>query len=106
MKHRVPHDLDTPLAKKATNAALQAYAERFSEYSPKVHWKNDTCAEVSFQAKGITLKGLFELGPGCVEMDMEVPLLLRAFRKRAIEVIDAEIREWVGRAKTGELDDA
>ena len=103
MKHAVPHDLPKPLAKKAADAALQAYSARFAEYNPQITWTDEDTAEVCFKAKGITLKGTFEIHPGEVCMDMEVPLLLRPFRQKAMDVVEGEIRTWIGRAKAGEL---
>ncbi|MCP4502212.1 MAG: hypothetical protein GY822_19820 [Deltaproteobacteria bacterium] len=103
MKHSVPHDLDKDLARKATQKALDSYAARFSNYNATVNWLNDDDAEISFAAKGIKLKGIFQVCDSKVDMDLDVPFLLRAFQKKAIKIIDEEIREWVGKAKAGEL---
>jgi hypothetical protein len=104
MKHKVPHDLDTAHARRVTDHALQAYSDRFSEYNPQVSWTNDKEAVVSFKAKGVTLKGTFEILEDAISMDMEVPFILKMFKKKAIDVIEREIKEWIQRAKNGELD--
>jgi len=104
MKHSVPHDLDMSLAKKVTEKALDGYANRFTDYNPKVNWVSDDEAHIQFSAKGITLKGVFNLRADRVDMDMDVPFLLKAFQKKAIKVIDEEIQEWIGKAKAGDLD--
>jgi hypothetical protein len=106
MKHAVPHDLDIGLARKATDAALQSYKERFSDYNPQVSWRNDTHAEVEFSAKGIKMTGQFELKPTEVLMEMKVPLALRLFQKKAIDVIEREIKKWLEKARNGEFDEA
>jgi hypothetical protein len=103
MKHTVTHDLPLDLARKAAEAALQAYATRFAEYAPTVTWTSDTDAEVSFAARGITLKGAFSIRADRIEMEMEVPLLLRMFRQKALDVVEGEIVAWIQKAKRGEL---
>jgi hypothetical protein len=103
MKHTVPHDLPFELARKAADAALQNYKARFPEYDPQVTWNNERTAEVALKAKGISLKGVFEILPDAVAMDMEVPLLLRPFKQKALDVIEEQIREWITKAKNGQL---
>jgi hypothetical protein len=103
MKHAVPHDLPPDLARKAAEAALKAYAERFAEYDPRVTWTGDNAAEVAFSAKGVTLKGTFAILADRIEMEMEVPLLLRMFRQKALDVVEGEILAWVQKAKDGLL---
>ena len=38
-----------------------------------------------------------------IELELDVPLLFRPFRKKAISIIEAEVRAWIDRAKAGEL---
>jgi len=104
MKHAVPHDLDLDMARKATDAALQSYKERFAEYNPQVEWKDDRRAEVHFSAKGIKMSGNFELTTNKILMEMKVPLALKLFQRKAVEVIEREIRKWVEKARNGELE--
>ena len=103
MKHSVPHDLPFDLAKKAADSALQAYRARFPDYDPQVVWTGDKTAEVTFKALGSTLKGSFEILDKSIEMDMEVPLLMRPFKSKAIAVVEEKIRDWIGKAKDGQL---
>lgn len=103
MKHTVPHDLDHEKARLVTDKALLAYKERFSEFNPEVRWQADDRAEVEFRAKGVTMKGTFELLPGAIAVDMDVPFVFKVFKKKAIDVVEREIREWIDRAKRGEL---
>lgn len=103
MKHSVPHDLSLELAKKAADAALQAYSARFAEYDPQVVWVNDRLAEVTFSVKGLSMKGTFEIMDTAVDMDMEVPFLLRPFKNKALEVIEQQIIQWIDKARRGEL---
>ena len=103
MKHRVPHDLTLDLAKKAADRARQSYRERFPEYDPQDTWADEKTAHVEFKAKGMSMKGIFEILPDAVEMDMEVPLLLRPFKQKALDVVEKQIVEWIAKAKRGEL---
>jgi len=103
MKHIVPHDLGPALAKRAAQAAIEAYSARFAEYQPKANWVNERRAEISFKVKGIALNGTLEVGPSTIEMDLDVPFLLRPIKGKALEVIDREVKVWIGKAKKGEL---
>ncbi len=103
MKHEVPHDLDTALARRCVDKAFESYSTRFADYSPTMTWASDRVANVGFSAKGIKLKGSIEIMPRSIGLDLDVPFLLRVFKNRALEVIEREIRMWVGKAKAGEL---
>ena len=103
MKHSVPHDLPLALAKKAADAALQSYKARFAEYDPQISWVAEQLAEVTFRVKGLSMKGSFEIKDSVIDMDMEVPLLLRPFKSKALEVIEEQIRKWIDKARAGEL---
>ena len=103
MKHSVPHDLSPDLAKRATEKAIQTYCEKFADYNPSVNWSSDSKANVEFKVKGIALKGEFNLVPKAIEIDMKVPFALKLFQGKAVQVVDKAIRQWIDRAKAGEL---
>lgn len=103
MKHLVPHDLPIELARKAADHALQSYRERFPHFEPQVTWTDDKTAQVALKAKGICLTGVFQILPDAVSIDMDVPLLLRPFRAKAMQVIERQICEWIAKAKAGDL---
>lgn len=104
MKHKIPHDISDALAKKATLKAFESYAERFSEYNPTADWISDSKANISFNAKGIKLDGVLELVPRGILLDMSVPFAFKLFQKKAIGVIEEEIKRWIERARNGEFD--
>ncbi|MEM9193399.1 MAG: polyhydroxyalkanoic acid system family protein [Myxococcota bacterium] len=104
MRHAVDHDLDLPTARRVADKAWESYSTRFAKYDPTIDWVTDHKAKVGFTAKGISLKGELELKAKAIEMDLDVPFLLRPFKSKAISVIDEEIRKWVSKAKNGELD--
>lgn len=103
MDHRVPHDLDLETSRVVADKAWQSYSERFAKYSPTINWATERLANIGFTAKGITLNGSLELEEGAIVMNLEVPFLMRPFKKKAIEVIEREIRKWIDKAKAGAL---
>lgn len=103
MKHSVPHSLGIEVAKQAAENALAAYSERFSDYNPTVTWPTETNAQVSFKIKTLVLSGQFETLPEEISIEMEVPLMLRPFRAKALEVVEREIRQWLDKAAAGSL---
>lgn len=105
MKHSVRHDLDQETARKVARHALEGYAKQFAQYDPELSWLGPDAAQVSFSAKGLTVKGKFDLLPGEIAIDLSVPFALKLFQGKAIKVVEQEIREWVDKAKKGELDD-
>ena len=104
MKHSVPHDLDPALARRATEKAFEAYAERFASYSPTATWSSDRRCEVGFTVKGFSLKGAIEIEPTEILMDLDVPFLFRVFKGQALDIIEREVRTWIEKARRGEVD--
>ena len=104
MKHSVAHDLELSLAQRAVKVALNSYADRFSDYSPSVQWSGDSRATIGFKAKGVAVKGTVEVLAKEILIDLNVPFLLRVFKKKAIDVVEREIKVWIGKARNGELD--
>lgn len=103
MKHVIQHPLDIPMAKKVTDRAFAEYSSRYPQYHPTFQWVSDRKADVGFNAKGIKLKGSMEVEERQITMDLDVPFLLRPFQKMAMEVIEREVRVWIGKAQAGEL---
>jgi hypothetical protein len=99
MKHSIPHPLGAERARHVAEQAFTSYAERFAEYRPTLRWRDAQHAETSFTVKGVTLTGSIEVGAREIVLDLDVPLLLRPFKSKAIEVIEREIRTWIGRAE-------
>jgi hypothetical protein len=99
MKHSVPHDLGQERAKKVADSALSTYAQKYSSYNPKVTWKSANSAEISFKVKGMELSGSLEVLDRSIDLDIDVPFLLRPFKSQALGVIEGEINEWIKKAK-------
>ncbi|HEY4116661.1 MAG TPA: polyhydroxyalkanoic acid system family protein [Byssovorax sp.] len=104
MKHVIQHPLDAATAKKAVSRAFDAYSAKYAAYEPRLTWKGDTNdAIVGMSAKGVKLDGAIHLREGVIEIDLDVPFLLRVFQRKAIEVIDREVRMWIEKAQAGAL---
>lgn len=105
MKHVIRHGLDHATALKMAHAALRSYAHRFEKYSAAVKWMDEVHAVVTFKAKGLDTRGSFTLLPGALQIEMEVPLLLRPFQGQAVGAVEEEVSRWVALARAGKLDD-
>jgi hypothetical protein len=103
MKHSVSHDIGQQKALEAARAAFDAYKARFGKYDPHAEWVSDTRANISFKAKGISLKGSIEVKPSTIDMDLDVPFMLRPFKSMALGTVEEEIRRWVDKARAGEI---
>jgi hypothetical protein len=100
MKHSVPHDLGQERAKKVAESALSTYAQKYANYSPQVTWKGPNRAEIGFKVKGMSLNGSLEVLDRSIDLDIDVPFLLRPFKSQALGVIEGEINEWIKKAKS------
>lgn len=105
MQHVFRHDLEPALAHLAIEKALESYSAQFADYNPRLTWLDTDTAEVTFSALKTTVRAVFTLKPGEINVEMKVPLLMRPFRKKAIEVIGDEIKEWIRKARCGELEE-
>lgn len=103
MKHTIPHDLSPELAKTATERAFEAYKAKLPEYDPRVVWTSANEAKVSFKVKGVGLDGGVRLRPNEIELELDVPFIFKIFQKKAMDVIEREVREWLVKAKNGQL---
>lgn len=103
MKHAIPHDLDQDTLRTVVDKALNTYAANLAQYEPKVEWTGEKKVNIGFSVKGLNLKGQLDLRPSSVEVDLDVPFVLRPFKKKAISVIEREFNTWLARAHAGEL---
>lgn len=103
VRHVIRHDLDDDLARRTANAAIEYYRSRYARYSPRVTWVDDKRARIEFVARHIRLEVGVALSPGAIEIEMEVPFLLRVFRQKAIDRVEADVAGWLQRARAGEF---
>jgi hypothetical protein len=103
MKHQIAHDLDESTAKLVADRAFESYQKRFADYQPKMKWVSDKDATIDFTVKGLKLAGTIGIRPRAIELDLDVPFVFRLFKSKAIDVIEREVQNWIGKAKRGEL---
>ncbi len=103
MRHAIAHDLSLELAQKTARAACEHYKQRFAKYEPSIVWQGDERAEVSFRAKGLSIRGKVDVAPASLVVDIDVPFLLRPFQGRAVEIVERELNRWIAKAKAGEI---
>jgi hypothetical protein len=103
MKHSISHDLDPGTLKRAIDAALRSYAAELSKYSPTIDWVSDEQVGIGFSVKGLSLAGQIQLKPKTIDLNLDVPFILRPFKKKAIAIIEREIGVWIDRARREEL---
>jgi hypothetical protein len=103
MKHVIKHDLTPEMAKKVAVQAAERYTAKFAKYDACVDWCSDTQATITFKVKGVKAAASIDLQPGQIEADMDVPLLLRPFKKMALNAVEDTFQKWIDRANRGEL---
>ena len=103
MKHSVSHSLGLEKARKVARAALDSYAKRFADYGPTTKWKDDDSADIGFSVKGMSLKGAIKVAEKSIDLNLEVPFMLKPFQGKAVGVIEDSIKEWIGKAEKGEI---
>src|SRR3954468_10302338 len=103
MKHEIAHDLEEGVAKEVAIRAFESYQKRFADYQPRMSWVGEKDANIEFSVKGLKLQGTIGIRPRAIELDLDVPFVFRLFKSKAIDVIEREVRTWIGKAKRGEL---
>lgn len=84
-------------------AAWKSYSDKFGKYSPTMQWTSEDQAKIGFVAKGISLDGSIRLLANSIDLELDVPFLLKPFQKMAVGVIEEEIKVWIGKSKNGQL---
>jgi hypothetical protein len=104
MQHIIKHELTPELAKKAADKAAEHYTAKWEKYDAKATWLTDNHAEITFRVKGVKVAATIDMQPEQVVVDMQkVPLLLRPFKKMALDVVQKMMEKWIAKAKNGEL---
>jgi Putative polyhydroxyalkanoic acid system protein (PHA_gran_rgn) len=101
VKHAIPHNLTPETARTALERAFASYKEKYAEYNPSMTWENDKRAAIGFKVKGVSLDGAIDLQPNKMEVELDVPFLFKPFQKKAIEIVEREVRVWIDKAEQG-----
>ena len=103
MKHAIPHSLPPETARHALERAFASYREKYGEYNPTMVWESEKRAVIGFKVKGVSLDGAVELHPTKMDVELDVPFLFKPFQKKALEIVEREVRVWIDKAAKGEL---
>jgi hypothetical protein len=104
MKHSVTHTVGKEMATKVAKAALSSYASRFTEYGAKATWATEDRADIGFSVKGMSLNGKVEVRDQAIDLELDVPFILKPFQRQAMAKIESEIDKWMAKAKRGEIE--
>jgi hypothetical protein len=94
VKHSFRHGMKMEEARRIADMAWESYRGRFERFGPSLEWIADYTAQIGFSAGGFKLRGAMEIKPGKIDISLDVPVVFRVFKKRAVSVIQKEIREW------------
>lgn len=95
MKHVIAHPLSQEHAKRVLDEAYVDYARRFHKYAPRLQWLSADQARVSIHALGVQLEGTVRVFERGLEVELEVPFLMRPFVGRAKQAIEREVARLV-----------
>ena len=99
VKHTVVHEEDQDTVRRAAEAALVNYRERYPSFQPDAVWTTPEHGEISFKVKGMTMRAHIDMRPGAIDVSIEVPLVFRMFKDCAVKAVDAEVRKWLAQVK-------
>jgi len=103
MKYVAKHGMsDLGQVRGVIDNAYASYATRLSDYSPKLEWKTEREAIVSFAVWNKILQANFALNEEEIRITGEVPLLFRAFQGRIEKVLGEEVERWLAKARAAE----
>jgi len=102
VKHLVPHPLNQADGKRALEAAWSHYAGRYPKHSPSLQWLSPEQARVGFHAMGMDLSGSVRVLDRALELDLDVPFVLRPFVGRAKHAIEREVARWAQQFQRGD----
>jgi hypothetical protein len=100
MEHVIAHQLDLAAARGIADRAFAEYSTRFARYTPTLRWVTEHRGEASFTAAGYTLTGSIEIAENKITLNLDVPLLLRPFKKIAVDIVDREVKRWLDQASS------
>ena len=98
MEHVFTHDSDFETAKRAVDLAWEHYKEQLSKYKPELEWADDSLAKIKFSVGRILFRFEIVVGKDAYDISANVPPLFRMFKKRAVLLLEDEIRKWSSKA--------
>lgn len=104
MKHVIAHALeDRTRARSVVAMALESYKERLTQYKPTLTWESEDHVRVEFEVLSRKLTATVTVDDQNLAFESSLPLLLRPFEGKAIEVVEREVSRWLDKARAGEI---
>jgi hypothetical protein len=104
MKYSVQHGLpDRSRVRTVVEKAYVSYQERLSDYKPKLEWKTENHAVISFSVMSQSLAANVQFDETELRIDGKVPFLFKPFEKKIQNVLGNEMEKWLVKARAGEI---
>jgi hypothetical protein len=104
LKHVIPHALkDRARARGVVTMALESYKERLTQYQPTLTWESEDHVRVEFEVLSRKLSATVTIDDENLSFESSLPLLLRPFEGKAIDVVEREVSKWLDKARAGEI---
>src|SRR5215212_8986189 len=94
MRIAVPHNTTRAKARKIVEDRLKNLHNQYGHHADSIDhaWQGDLL-NVSFKAKGMTVKGTLEITDSDVIIDGKIPLLVKPFESRIRSTVEREAEE-------------
>lgn len=99
-KHGLP---DRSRARVIVEKAYEAYKIKLADHDPKLAWKTDCDATLTFSVMGKTLAADITITDSEVRIEGDMPFLFRPFQGKVEKVLGSEIDKWIAKAQAGEI---
>ncbi len=107
MQHRIHHGLgDLERARSVVEQAFATYRERLADHNPRLSWRSDRSAEVTFEVMGRKIQVAMDLDERDVVVSGKLPLVFRPFQGKILGVLEREVKAWTDRARASEAGEA
>ncbi len=101
MKYSKAHGLgSTERARALVDEAFAYYREQFASYNPVATWSSPEQGPLTVEALGKKLAVHVSLTNDRVDLEGDLPLLLRPFSSKITSVLDGKIAEWATKKPT------
>ena len=90
MRHRIERSCGPARTRRILDEAFAAYAERYARYRPHLKWYDDSRAAFGFRVRGLKVTGTLSLLADAIDLEVQVPWMLRPLHDLARRTIDAE----------------
>lgn len=98
VRRTLKHTLTDAEVKARADQAYAHYCDKYPQFSPKMIWSDDnSVATVTFTVLTLPIRSTWAFNPRpyVIDIEVQVPGLLVAWKDKAIEVIDRESEKWL-----------